>query len=106
MSNIELHPQETRCGGRTAVADAPVRELQPGASVALGGPRGMMVTRTLPNRTRRMVGAWCFVDYYGPADLTSAPGMRVPPHPHTGLQTVSWLVAGRCCTATAWAATS
>lgn len=41
-----------------------------------------------------MVGAWCFVDFYGPADLTSAPGMRVPPHPHTGLQTVSWLVSG------------
>jgi redox-sensitive bicupin YhaK (pirin superfamily) len=60
----------------------------------LGGPRGMMVTRTLPNRNRRMVGAWCFVDFYGPADLTSAPGMRVPPHPHIGLQTVSWLVAG------------
>jgi quercetin 2,3-dioxygenase len=60
----------------------------------LGGPRAMMVTRTLPNRNRRMVGAWCFVDYYGPADLSSAPGMRVPPHPHIGLQTVSWLVAG------------
>jgi redox-sensitive bicupin YhaK (pirin superfamily) len=54
----------------------------------------MMVTRTLPNRNRRMVGAWCFVDFYGPADLTSAPGMRVPPHPHIGLQTVSWLIAG------------
>jgi redox-sensitive bicupin YhaK (pirin superfamily) len=54
----------------------------------------MTVTRTLPNRNRRMVGAWCFADFYGPADLTSAPGMRVPPHPHTGLQTVSWLVAG------------
>jgi redox-sensitive bicupin YhaK (pirin superfamily) len=94
MSNVEPHPQETRCGGRAAVAVEPVRELQSGATVALGGPRGMMVTRTLPNRNRRMVGAWCFVDFYGPADLTSAPGMRVPPHPHIGLQTVSWLVAG------------
>jgi redox-sensitive bicupin YhaK (pirin superfamily) len=94
MSNIEPNPQETRCGGRATVAVEPVRELQTGAAVALGGPRGMMVTRTLPNRRRRMVGAWCFVDFYGPADLTSAPGMRVPPHPHIGLQTVSWLVAG------------
>jgi redox-sensitive bicupin YhaK (pirin superfamily) len=94
MSNVEPNPQETRCGGRATVAVEPVRELQTGAAVALGGPRGMMVTRTLPNRSRRMVGAWCFVDYYGPADLTRAPGMRVPPHPHIGLQTVSWLVAG------------
>src|SRR4029453_1852636 len=65
-----------------------------GATVALGGPRGMAVTRTLPNRRRRMVGAWCFLDAYGPDDLTGTPGMRVGPHPHIGLQTVSWLVRG------------
>ena len=94
MSNAEPNPQETPCGGRATVAVEPVRELLPGGTVPLGGPRGMMVTRTLPNRNRRMVGAWCFVDFYGPADLTSAPGMRVPPHPHIGLQTVTWLVAG------------
>lgn len=41
-----------------------------------------------------MVGAWCFVDRYGPQDITGQAGMRVPPHPHTGLQTVSWLLAG------------
>jgi hypothetical protein len=41
-----------------------------------------------------MVGAWCFVDHYGPDDIAARPGMRVPPHPHTGLQTVSWLVSG------------
>ncbi len=69
-------------------------ELLEGATVALGGPRGMAVTRTLPNKRRRMVGAWCFLDAYGPDDLTGGPGMRVGPHPHIGLQTVSWLVAG------------
>src|SRR4030095_8788509 len=84
VSKLEIHPQETPCGGRAPVADEPVRELQAGASVALGGPRGMMVTRTLPNRTRRMIGAWCFVDFYGPADLTNAPGMRAAPAPHLG----------------------
>jgi len=51
----------------------------------------MQVTRTLPTRTRRMVGAWCFLDAYGPAPAQ----MSVAPHPHTGLQTVSWLLAGR-----------
>lgn len=94
MSNLERSPVETPCGGRTAVATEPVLELQFGHSVALGGPRGMTVTRTLPNRDRRMVGAWCFIDHYGPQDITGAPGMQVPPHPHTGLQTVSWLVEG------------
>jgi len=41
-----------------------------------------------------MVGAWCFVDHYGPDDIADEPGMQVPPHPHMGLQTVSWLHAG------------
>jgi redox-sensitive bicupin YhaK (pirin superfamily) len=41
-----------------------------------------------------MIGAWCFVDHYGPEDIAGQPGMRVPPHPHTGLQTVSWLFDG------------
>lgn len=69
-------------------------ELLEGVPVALGGPRGMAVTRTLPHKQRRMVGAWCFLDAYGPHDLAAGPGMRVGPHPHIGLQTVSWLVAG------------
>jgi len=69
-------------------------ELLEGAPVALGGPRGFAVTRTLPNRGRRMVGAWCFLDAYGPHELDGSAGMRVGPHPHTGLQTVTWLVAG------------
>jgi redox-sensitive bicupin YhaK (pirin superfamily) len=74
---------------------APVTtELLEGAPVALGGPRGFAVTRTLPNRQRRMVGAWCFLDAYGPHHLGGSAGMRVGPHPHTGLQTVTWLVAG------------
>jgi redox-sensitive bicupin YhaK (pirin superfamily) len=94
MSNLEHSPHETPCGGRAGVAVEPVRELLEGRAVVLGGPRAMSVTRTLPNRGRRMVGAWCFVDYYGPDDISGSAGMQVAPHPHTGLQTVSWLVAG------------
>jgi len=62
--------------------------------VPLGGPRAMSVRRTLPQRQRSLVGAWCFADHYGPDDVASTGGMDVPPHPHTGLQTVSWLFAG------------
>ncbi len=64
--------------------------------VPLGGLRAITVRRTLPNRTRSFVGAWCFVDHYGPQDVApdGSGGMLVPPHPHTGLQTVSWLFEG------------
>jgi hypothetical protein len=54
----------------------------------------MTVRRTLPQRGRSLVGAWCFLDHYGPDDVAGTGGMRVAPHPHTGLQTVSWLFTG------------
>ncbi|MEU6119262.1 pirin family protein [Streptomyces sp. NPDC047117] len=62
--------------------------------VPLGGPRSMTVRRTLPQRTRTTIGAWCFADHYGPDDVGESGGMHVAPHPHTGLQTVSWLFSG------------
>jgi redox-sensitive bicupin YhaK (pirin superfamily) len=54
----------------------------------------MTVRRLLPLRSRRSVGAWCFVDHYGPMSVDGVAGMRVPPHPHIGLQTVTWLLNG------------
>ena len=62
--------------------------------VPLGGPRSMTVRRTLPARERSFVGAWCFVDHYGPDDVSVSGGMDVAPHPHCGLATVSWLFSG------------
>jgi quercetin 2,3-dioxygenase len=62
--------------------------------VPLGGVRAMSVRRTLPQRHRTFVGAWCFVDHYGPDEVDPQGGMVVPPHPHTGLQTASWLFSG------------
>ncbi|HEY8296118.1 MAG TPA: pirin family protein, partial [Micrococcaceae bacterium] len=50
----------------------------------------MTVSRTLPQRSLPTIGAWCFLDSYGPGPAT----MAVLPHPHTGLQTVSWLLSG------------
>jgi redox-sensitive bicupin YhaK (pirin superfamily) len=52
------------------------------------------VRRLVPNKGRRMIGAWCFLDHYGPDDIKDVGGMWVPPHPHTGLQTVTWLFEG------------
>jgi redox-sensitive bicupin YhaK (pirin superfamily) len=62
--------------------------------VPLGGLRSMTVRRTLPARERSFVGAWCFVDHYGPDDVGVSGGMDVAPHPHCGLATVSWLFSG------------
>ncbi|WP_420897936.1 pirin family protein [Cryobacterium algoricola] len=148
MSNLERDPSElVIAGGTGAVATAtsaattgpggagtgaadaggPVLLLLP-RDVPLGGPRAMNVRRTLPQRGRSTIGAWCFIDHYGPDEIVApnAPeigsgtasgifpgsvagareegpggvadgarrGMVVPPHPHTGLQTVSWLFEG------------
>ncbi|MCX4976843.1 pirin family protein [Streptomyces sp. NBC_00620] len=92
MSNLEIHPPTRLCGGRSDVSAHPVRELLSPREAQIGS--STVVRRLLPNLGRRMVGAWCFVDHYGPDDIADEPGMRVPPHPHTGLQTVSWLHAG------------
>ncbi|OBG91353.1 pirin [Mycobacterium sp. E3251] len=86
MSNLEPTPAELAC----ATAPGGGTEVLAPREVPLGGPRAMRVQRTLPQRHRSLIGAWCFIDHYGP---TSA-RMDVPPHPHTGLQTVSWLFSG------------
>jgi quercetin 2,3-dioxygenase len=54
----------------------------------------LRVRRALPQRTRRSVGAWCFIDHMGPADIGERSGLGVAPHPHIGLHTVTWLLAG------------
>ncbi|MFF9425158.1 pirin family protein [Streptomyces sp. NPDC014746] len=69
-------------------------EVLTARDVPLGGPRAMTVRRTLPQRARTLIGAWCFADHYGPDDVAESGGMDVPPHPHIGLQTVSWLFSG------------
>jgi len=93
VSNTEAAPDEVACGA------SPFSGVLHPRDVPLGGPRAIRVRRTLPQRDLSMIGAWCFVDHYGPhrigpPDGTAGPGMDVPPHPHTGLQTVSWLFSG------------
>jgi redox-sensitive bicupin YhaK (pirin superfamily) len=92
VSNLDRTPDLTRCGGLTDVAARPVHQVYEGKEVALG--ESTVVRRLLPNLGRRLVGPWCFVDHYGPDDVASEAGMQVPPHPHIGLQTVSWLLQG------------
>jgi quercetin 2,3-dioxygenase len=92
MSNLEAAPAELAYhGGGPATGQA---EVLTARDVPLGGPRAMRVRRTLPQRQRSLIGAWCFADHYGPEDVRVGTPMDVAPHPHTGLQTVSWLFAG------------
>jgi quercetin 2,3-dioxygenase len=81
-ANVEVAQEPVSAGGLQLSA---AREAQVG---------GMTVRRLLPLRLRRSVGAWCFVDHYGPTSVDGVAGMQVPPHPHIGLQTVTWLLTG------------
>ena len=92
MSNLEASPSPTASEERRPSEDHPVREVLPGRDTDLG--EGTHVRRFLPTPVRATVGAWCFVDHFGPFDTAGRPGMRIPPHPHTGLQTVTWLLEG------------
>lgn len=55
---------------------------------------GLVVRRSLPRPRRRTVGAWCFVDHFGPLAVGPDGGIDIGPHPHTGLQTVTYLLDG------------
>jgi redox-sensitive bicupin YhaK (pirin superfamily) len=91
MSNLDDHPVPVLsedgpdCVARPVHQSLPAREAQVGAQT---------VRRLLPHRERRLVGAWCFLDHYGPTDVSGLPGMGVGAHPHMGLQTVTWLFDG------------
>lgn len=61
-------------------------------SAEIGG--GVTISRLIPSRQRRMIGAWCFLDHAGPAVFEPGAGMRVGPHPHIGLQTFTWMLQG------------
>lgn len=87
MSNLENSPVETVAGAERQYQDAVLTHR----NVPLGGVKGVSVNRTLPHRSIPTIGPFCFVDQFGPS---SSPG-QILPHPHTGLQTVTWLFEGR-----------
>ncbi|MDP1712984.1 MAG: pirin family protein [Candidatus Nanopelagicaceae bacterium] len=87
MSNQERSPDVVQCPPfhHDEVTLAPrVVQLTPRSHIS--------IRRTLPHRDIRTIGAWCFLDHYGPTNQVNA--MSVAAHPHTGLQTVSWLFSG------------
>ena len=72
---------------------APVETMEsfPTRELSLGN---LPVARALPVRNRRLVGPWCFLDRFGPLSFSDENPMDVAPHPHIGLQTVTWVLEG------------
>jgi quercetin 2,3-dioxygenase len=91
MSTVESDLDVPGAARPAAEAGIPGTEVTAARLARVGD---LDVRRLLPLRQRRSVGAWCFVDHYGPASVDGVAGMQVPPHPHIGLQTVTWLIAG------------
>lgn len=55
---------------------------------------GFAIARALPTAQRRTIGAWCFLDRIGPVNLGAGQGLHVGAHPHTALQTFTWMIEG------------
>lgn len=89
MSNLAATNAAERCVSEPTAA--PTFEALPGR---LTDVAGLPIRRLLPRSQRRLVGPWCFLDSYGPLTFAAGKPMDVAPHPHIGLQTVSWLLEG------------
>jgi redox-sensitive bicupin YhaK (pirin superfamily) len=85
---VDASPAVTDCSHPTP----PCLEVTESRGEQVGKIR---VRRALPRKGRRTVGAWCFADHMGPAEVTENSGLDVGPHPHIGLQTVTWLTDGQ-----------
>jgi len=92
MSNIERQCAASVSTDCPETSRHPTSERIATRDAVLGA--GMTIRRALPSRQRRMIGAWCFLDHFGPVDVSRGDGLRVGPHPHIGLQTVTWPLQG------------
>ncbi|MEV0356752.1 pirin family protein [Nocardia sp. NPDC050697] len=93
MSDLDPNPAAEVC--TPAAGPGPLAELYPAREVPLGGVRGVFVERVLPQRDLPTVGAWCFLDRFGsPTVTTTGAPPDIEPHPHIGLQTVTWPLEG------------
>ena len=90
MSDLMPTAETLECPSGPVVA--PVIESYPAREASVGG--GLVVRRLLPRSGRRLVGPWCFFDHFGPLTFGAGKPMDVAPHPHIGLQTVTWLMEG------------
>lgn len=76
----------------TSTPKKPTIESIPVRNAIIG--RDTPIARALPSRQKKMIGAWCFLDHAGPVSFPAGQGLDVGPHPHIGLQTFTWMIAG------------
>lgn len=89
MSNVLQHTEQP-CDKHSPEQTAITQVLSP-RQADIGG---LIVRRVFPTIGRKMIGPWVFFDEMGPADFAAGPGLNVPPHPHIGLATVTYLFTG------------
>ncbi len=92
MSDLIAKPQLSDSKDCPAASLKPIRKKIPTHHALIGD--NLTIRRALPHHERRMIGAWCFFDHFGPFDLTKGKGINVAPHPHMGLQTFTWTLQG------------
>ena len=93
LRHIRSMSRETVAAEPCVALGAKDQRLEPyvGREVKLGD---LAILRALPVKGRRMIGPWCFLDRFGPLTFKAGMPMDVAPHPHIGLQTVTWLLDG------------
>jgi len=52
------------------------------------------VNRPLPSRSLQQVGPFILLDHFGPKKFEVGKKMDVPPHPHAGIETVTYFLKG------------
>jgi len=55
---------------------------------------GMPVRRTFPTASLDQVDPFLLLDHFGPLQVAPGEGKGVPPHPHRGFQTVTYMLSG------------
>ncbi len=77
-----------------AIVATPARSVERVVAAHLAPVGTFTVRRALPDRQRHSIGPWVFLDHFGPFRVT--PGKDgVGPHPHAGIETVTYLLSGR-----------
>jgi len=91
MSDLIAKPQISDSKDCPLAGDHPVLQKIQTREAQIG--EHLTIRRALPNAQRRMIGAWCFFDHFGPLNLKTD-DLNIAPHPHMGLQTFTWTLHG------------
>lgn len=77
-----------------AIVETPARSVERVVEAHQAPVGTFFVRRALPDRQRHSIGPWVFLDHFGPFRVT--PGKDgVGPHPHAGIETVTYILSGR-----------